>query len=101
MMLMSTGAAKYRMRILQAMRIAQVPEPDSLGIVAGWGLGVSWRRSDGRLATIVQLPGKPSHFGCWTYSHLTPITASEIDLDAPDGPLDLMEFLDLISGWLE
>jgi hypothetical protein len=97
--MMCTGAAKYRMRILYAIRLAKLPKPTMAAMIHGV-LGISWSGRDGRLATIVQVPGKPSWFGCQTFSRLKPISVTEINMEALDGPVSLMEFLDMIAGWL-
>lgn len=100
MRMMCTGAAKYRMRVLYAIKLAKLPKPTVAAMIDGV-LGISWSGKDGRLATIVQVPGKPSWFGCQTFGrHLRPISSMEIDMEALDGPVSLMEFLDAIAGWL-
>jgi len=100
MRMMCTGAAKYRMRILYAIKLASVPEPTTAMIDGA--LKASWSGKDGRLATIVQMPKKSSWFLCQTFGrHSLPISSMEIDLEALDGPANLMWFLDGIADWLK
>jgi len=99
MRMMSTGAARYRMRVLQAIRLSQVPKPTIITVIDGV-LGISW--SNGKqLATIVQVPGLPARFGCQTFMRLRPLSAMDVDLDALDGPAHLMEFLETVADWME
>lgn len=98
MRMMSTGAARHRMRVLQAIRLSRAPKPTIVAMVDGV-LGISW--GNGRqLATIVQVPGQPARFGCQMFRRLRPLSSMEIDLEAPDGPALLVEFLDTIAEWM-
>jgi hypothetical protein len=87
------------MRVIQAIRLAQVPKPTIVAMIDGL-LGISW--GNGRqLATIVQIPGLPAQFGCQTFVRLKPVSNMMVDLDELDGPARLMEFLDAVGEWLE
>ncbi len=98
MMLVNTGAKKYRMRLLYAIRLAGISRPKVT--VVDDVLGVSFGNL-AKLATIVQHPTAPSCFVCQTFVRLKPNSLAEIDLEDIDGPARLLEFLDAAADWLE
>jgi hypothetical protein len=101
MRMMSTAVtAKYRLRILSAVKLyVDLPKP-VIGVVGDPPvLALVWM-SDGKLATIMQSSEQPAMFACRTFRHLTPKSSLDVDLEALDGPPLLMEFLDAVADWL-
>jgi hypothetical protein len=97
MRFLSTGAAKYRMRVLSAIKFVRLPQP-SITMTCGV-FSVSWICGQ-RIAIIVQNIDNPSYFNCLTFFNLKPdVDFLEINLDALDGPARLVEFLDAIAVW--
>lgn len=103
MRLLSTDAtAKYRLRIISAVKLCGLPKPvvgmvghsDALTFVAVWV-------GRGRMASVMQDPEKPSLFSCSTFRHLARETMLEVDMEALDGPPHLVEFLDAVAEWME
>lgn len=96
MRLMSTGAPKYRMRVLSAIKLVGLPKP-SITIyetfVVSWFCGKL-------LVQIIESLDHPSHFDCRIFVYLKPLSSIEINLDALDGPARLVEFLDAVAVWL-
>jgi len=97
MRMLNTGAAKYRMRVLYAIKLVRLPQP-TVVMVDGI-MGVSWSY-DNRLITIVQFPQQPSRFCCQTFVRLKTVSRQDVDLEALDGPAQLVEFLDAMANWL-
>jgi hypothetical protein len=95
--MISTGIAKYRMRILFAIKLVRLPKP-TVAIVNGV-LGVSWRRGD-LFAMIIQNIKRPSQFDCQTFIDFKKNSSTIIELEALDGPVRLLEFLDAVADWL-
>jgi len=104
MRMMSTSpTAKYRLRILSAIKLCfpRLPKPvvgvtneaSPHSFVAIW-LGF------GKMAFLAQDNEKPSMFSCKTFRHLAVESSLEVDMEAMDGPPLLIEFLDAVADWM-
>lgn len=98
MRMISTGTAKYRMRVLFAIKLVRLLPKPTVAIVNGV-LGVSWRRGD-LFVMIIQNTKRPSQFDCQTFIDFKKNSSTIIELEALDGPVRLVEFLDAVADWL-
>ena len=102
MRMMSTGAARCRIRILSAIRLglSSLPGPTAVVMVGEpHALMVAWNH-DGwpplrRIAAVPRCSPAGSSVGS------NPNSSMEVDIDALDGPARLMAFLDALAAWLK
>ncbi len=103
MRMMSTDAtARYRLRLISAIRLCGLPRPvvGTVGHTDSPAFVVVWI-GRGKMASIMQDPDQPSLFSCSTFRHLVREEMLEVDLEALDGPPQLVEFLDAVAEWVE
>lgn len=100
MRMMSTApTAKYRFRIISAVKFTRLPKP-VVGILGDpTALVLVWM-SVGKMATIIQSSEHPAMFVCKTFHYLKLESSLDVDLEALDGSPLLMEFLDAVADWL-